>query len=80
MTRVAYQQHMEFVKKDAKDDLTELDSRKAILKTRVRCGDDEDRFNLCYHYDFSPCMVMLFRRFDPDVKDWIHEKYMELKK
>ena len=80
MTREEYQKHMEFVKKAVKDDLTELDSRKSILKARVRCRDDEDRFNLCCHYDFSPYMVMLFRRFDPDVKDWIHEKYMELKK
>ena len=80
MTREEYQKHMELVKKAVKDDLTELDSRKSILKARVRCRDDEDRFNLCCHYDFSPYMVMLFRRFDPDVKDWIHEKYMELKK
>ena len=79
MTEKEYQKHMELVKKAVKDDLTALDSRKSILKARLWCRDDEDRFNLCCYYDFSPYMDMLFRRFDPDVKDWIHEKYMELK-
>ena len=79
MTEEEYQKHMELVKKAVKDDLTALDSRKSILKARLWCRDDEDRFNLCCHYDFSPYMDMLFRRFDPDVKDWIHKKYMELK-
>ena len=36
MTREEYQKHMELVKKAVKDDLTELDSRKSILKARVR--------------------------------------------
>ena len=79
MTREEYQKHMELVKKAVKDDLTSLDSRKTVLKARVWCRDDEDRLNLCCHYDFSPYMDMLFRRFEPDVKEWIHEKYMEIK-
>ena len=79
MTGEEYQKRMEFVKKAVKDDLTAADSRKSILKARLWCRDDEDRFNLCCYYDFSPYMDMLFRRFDPDVKEWIHEKYMEVK-
>ena len=79
MTREEYQKHMELVKKAVKDDLTSLDSKKSVLKARVWCRDDEDRFRLCCYYDFSPYMDMLFRRFEPDVKEWIHEKYIELK-
>ena len=44
MTREEYQKHMELVKKAVKDDLTSLDSRKSVLKARVWCRDDEDRF------------------------------------
>lgn len=79
MTREEYQKHMELVKKAVKDDLTSLDSKKSVLKARVWCRDDEDRFRLCCYYDFSPYMDMLFRRFEPYVKEWIHEKYIELK-
>ena len=79
MTREEYQKHMELVKKAVKDDLTSLDSKKSVLKARVWCRDDEDRFRLCCYYDFSPYMDMLFRRFEPDVKEWIHEKYIGLK-
>lgn len=79
MTREEYQKHMELVKKAVKDDLTSLDSRKTVLKARVWCRDDEDRLNLCCHYDFSPYMDMLFRRFEPDVKEWINKQYIDLK-
>ena len=79
MDRKECQERIEQVRQAALWDLTDLDTERAILTVRLWCRDDEDRFRLCCYYDFSPYMDMLFRRFEPYVKEWIHEKYIELK-
>ena len=79
MDRKECQERIEQVSQAVLWDLTDLDTERAILTVRLWCRDDEDRFDLCCHYDFSPYMDMLFRRFEPDVKEWIHEKYIGLK-
>lgn len=56
------------------EDLTFIDSTRTILKARIWCRDDEDQFDLYCLYDFGPYMDMLFRRFKPDVTEWIREQ------
>lgn len=79
MERKEYKECIEQVRQAVLQDLTGLDTEKCILTVRLWCRNDEDRFDLCCHYDFSPYMDMLFCGFEPDVKEWIHEKYIELK-
>lgn len=61
------------------EDLTSIDPTRTILKARIWCRDDEDQFDLYCLYDFSPYMDMLFRRFKPDVTEWIREQCICLK-
>ena len=61
------------------EDLTFIDPTRTILKARIWCRDDEDQFDLYCLYDFGPYMDMLFRRFKPDVTEWIREQYECLK-
>ena len=61
------------------EDLTSTDPTRTILKARIWCRDDEDQFDLYCLYDFSPYMDMLFRRFEPDVTEWIREQCICLK-
>lgn len=56
------------------EDLTFIDPTRTILKARIWCRDDEDQFDLYCLYDFGPYMDMLFRRFKPDVTEWIREQ------
>ena len=79
MDRKECQERIEQVRQAVLWDLTDLDTERAILTVRLWCRDDEDRFDLCCHYDFSPYMDMLFRRFEPDVKEWINKQYTDLK-
>ena len=79
MDRKECQERIEQVRQAVLWDLTDLDTERAILTVRLWCRDDEDRFDLCCHYDFSSYMDMLFRRFEPDVKEWINKQYTDLK-
>lgn len=79
MDRKECQEHIEQVRQAVMCDLIGLDTERSILTVRLWCRNDEDRFDLCCYYDFSPYMDMLFRRFDPDVKEWINKQYTDLK-
>ena len=79
MDRKECQKRIEQVRKAVMCDLTGLDAERSILTVRLWCRNDGDRFDLCCYYDFSPYMDMLFRRFDPDVKEWINKQYTDLK-
>lgn len=79
MERKEYKERIEQVRQAVLQDLTGLDTEKCILTVRLWCRNDEDRFDLCCHYDFSPYMDMLFCRFDPDVREWIDKQYKDLK-
>ncbi|MBS5400182.1 MAG: hypothetical protein KHY08_13965 [Lachnospiraceae bacterium] len=63
MERKEYKERIEQVRQAVLQDLTGLDTEKCILTVRLWCRNDEDRFDLCCHYDFSPYMDMLFCRF-----------------
>lgn len=80
MDRKECRERIEQVRQAVLCDLIGLDTERAILTVRLWCRDDEDRFDLCCHYDFSPYMDMLFRRFEPDVREWINKQYTGLKK
>ena len=79
MDRKECQKRIEQVRKAVMCDLIGLDTERSILTVRLWCRNDEDRFDLCCHYDFSPYMDMMFRRFDPDVREWIKKQYTDLK-
>lgn len=79
MDRKECRERIEQVRQAVLCDLIGLDTERAILTVRLWCRDDEDRFDLCCHYDFSPYMDMLFRRFEPDVREWINKQYTGLK-
>lgn len=51
-----------------------------ILKVRLWCRDEEDRFDLVCFEDFSPYMDGLYKRFNPDVVKKIKLDYEELKR
>lgn len=72
-------ERIEQVRQAVMCDLADLDTEKSILTVRLWCRNDEDRFDLCCHYDFSPYMDMMFCRFDPDVREWIDKQYTDLK-
>lgn len=80
MTWQEYQKRIEQVREAVIEDLNAVNPDISILKARLWCRDEEDRFDLVCFEDFSPYMDKLCRRFNPDVKEEIQSDYEGLKK
>lgn len=73
-----YPRMIEQVRNAVIRDLNSLDPNTSILKVLTYCRDNEDRFDLCCNWDFSPYMDGIYRRFYPDVVKYIEDEYKGL--
>ena len=75
-----YQERVKLVREAVIEDMNALNPDITVLKARLFCRDEEDRFDLACFEDFSPYMDGLYKRFDPDIRKKIQYDYEELKK
>lgn len=75
-----YQERIQQVREAVIEDLNAVDPENTILKVRLWCRDEEDRFDLVCFEDFSPYMDGLYKRFNPDVIERIQDDYDGLKR
>ena len=79
LTWEEYQKRIQQVREAVIEDLNAVDPENTILKVRLWCRDEEDRFDLVCFEDFSPYMDGLYKRFNPDVVNLIRHDYEVLK-
>ena len=75
-----YQKRIKQVREAVIEDLNAVNPENTILKVRLWCRDEEDRFDLVCFEDFSPYMDGLYKRFNPDVINLIKCDYDGLKR
>lgn len=80
LTWEEYQKRIQQVREAVIEDLNAVDPENTILKVRLWCRDEEDRFDLVCFEDFSPYMDGLYKRFNPDVVNLIRHDYEGLKR
>lgn len=80
LTWEEYQERIQQVREAVIEDLNAVDPENTILKVRLWCRDEEDRFDLVCFEDFSPYMDGLYKRFNPDVVKEIEFNYESLKR
>ena len=70
-----YQERVKLVREAVIEDMNALNPDITVLKARLFCRDEEDRFDLACFEDFSPYMDGLYKRFDPDIRKKIQYDY-----
>ena len=80
MTWEEYQKRIGQVRRAVLKDLNEVNPEITLLKVRLWCRDEEDRFDILCYEDFSPYMDGVYKRYNPDVKKWMQNEYEGLKR
>lgn len=75
-----YQKRVKQVREAVIEDMNASNPDITVLKARLSCRDEEDRFDLACFEDFSPYMEGLYKRFNPDIRNKIQQDYEGLKR
>lgn len=65
---------LEQLKKAVLEDLKSVNPENTILKMRLQCRDSEDWEQILEYYDYSPYMDTLYKRFTPDVEEYMQDE------